>query len=123
MTKVRVLNGGNVVDVVDVDNAFCPTGKGGGVDPTCGKGGNKKGKTAAKKSGTGIGGNTLSNLRLRNKYKDDAVVKKHTEEGNRLSEKADRFYNEGLDREAKVYEKLAEDEWKKADDRILEIAD
>lgn len=41
MVKLQVLKGGPVVDVVDVENAFCPTGEGGGVDPTCGKGRNK----------------------------------------------------------------------------------
>lgn len=35
--KIQVLKNGPVVDVVD--NAFCPTGKGGGIDPSCGKGG------------------------------------------------------------------------------------
>lgn len=50
MSKVRVLRGGNKVEVVDVtDNSFCPTGKGGGVDPTCGKGG--KGKVRSSGSG------------------------------------------------------------------------
>lgn len=34
--KVQVLKGGPIVDVVN--NAFCPTGKGGGVDPTCSPG-------------------------------------------------------------------------------------
>lgn len=38
MAKIQVLKNGPVVDVVD--NAFCPTGKGGGVDPSCGSGKN-----------------------------------------------------------------------------------
>lgn len=33
--KIQVLKDGPVVEV-DVANAFCPTGKGGGVDPSCG---------------------------------------------------------------------------------------
>ena len=50
MTRVRVLNSGDIVDVVDVtDNAFCPTGKGGGVDPTCGKGGKGRGVSEKRK--------------------------------------------------------------------------
>ena len=35
-----MINKGNPIpDGVPVLNAFCPTGKGGGVDPTCGSGG------------------------------------------------------------------------------------
>lgn len=34
--KIQVLKDGPVVDVVD--NAFCPTGKGGGIDSSCGSG-------------------------------------------------------------------------------------
>lgn len=36
--KIQVLKNGPVVEV-DVTNSFCPTVKGGGVDPSCGKGG------------------------------------------------------------------------------------
>jgi len=35
MTKIQVLKDGPV----DVENAFCPTGQGGGVDPTGSPGG------------------------------------------------------------------------------------
>lgn len=35
--KIQVLKDGPVVEV-DVANSFCPTGKGGGVDPSCGGG-------------------------------------------------------------------------------------
>lgn len=44
--KIQVLKDGPVVDVVD--NGFCPTGQGGGVDPTCGKGGGGKGVAKVK---------------------------------------------------------------------------
>lgn len=50
--KVQVLKGGSVVEVVD--NAFCPTGKGGGVDPTCGSGGGDKGGNGLSSKGMKI---------------------------------------------------------------------
>lgn len=65
--KLQVLKNGNRVEVDQVDNVFCPTGQGGGVDPTCkrgGKGGRggsgrKGGKGAGKIKSTG-GGKALS---------------------------------------------------------------
>lgn len=48
--KIQVLKDGPVVEVdEDVANAFCPTGKGGGVDPSCGKGKAGGGKSGGKK--------------------------------------------------------------------------
>ena len=47
--KLQVLKNGHRTEVTQVGNAFCPTGKGGGVDPTCGKGG--KGKVRSRGSG------------------------------------------------------------------------
>lgn len=44
----EITKGNPIPDGVPVLNAFCPTGKGGGVDPSCGKGGlervNRNGK-------------------------------------------------------------------------------
>lgn len=41
MMEVQVLKNGQRIEVTQIDNSFCPTGRGGGVDPTCspGKGG------------------------------------------------------------------------------------
>lgn len=56
--KIQVLKDGPIVDVdVDVANSFCPTDKGGGVDPSCGGGkgggGSSGGESGSKKSLSG----------------------------------------------------------------------
>lgn len=82
MTKVRVLRGGNKVEVMDVtDNSFCPTGKGGGVDPTCSPGGKSVGGGGGKSNSSGKGG--AGNL------KNDDMVKKMVSSSQKGSEIAD----------------------------------
>lgn len=43
--KIQVLKDGPVVEVTD--NSFCPTGKGGGVDPSCGSESDVGGQSSA----------------------------------------------------------------------------
>lgn len=69
--KIQVLKDGPVVEV-EVANSFCPTGKGGGVDPSCG---GEKGGAAAGSSGSNMAG--------------DELVQKMTKSDQRGSEIAD----------------------------------
>lgn len=78
--KLQVLKNGGTVEVDQVDNVFCPTGQGGGVDPSCKVGG--KGGSGGSAAGSKSGGSP-GNL------KDDDLVKKMVTSGQKGSEIAD----------------------------------
>ena len=53
--KLQVLKNGCTVEVDQVGNVYCPTGQGGGVDPTCKRGGKGGKSTSGGKREKGAG--------------------------------------------------------------------
>lgn len=52
--KLQVLKNGDRIEVDQVDNVFCPTGQGGGVDPSCKRGGKSKRRGRTKSAGSEV---------------------------------------------------------------------